>query len=44
MSLSAAAVRALRRLGYTTTAANGTHYWMLKDKTIGQIRREKEQG
>ena len=43
MSLSAAAVRALRNLGYTTSAASGPHYWLLKGKTIGQIRREKEQ-
>jgi hypothetical protein len=42
MSLSAAAVLALRKLRYTTRAASGPHYWMFKNKTIGQIRREKE--
>ena len=43
MSQSLAAVQALRKLGYTTRSIAGTHYWLFKGKTIGQIRREKDQ-
>jgi len=43
MSLSEAAVEALGKLDYKTRSAAGTHYWMFKGKTIGQIRKEKDQ-
>ncbi len=42
LSLSAAAVKALRKLHYKTLAAAGTKYWMLDGKSVGQIREEKE--
>jgi len=42
LSLSAAALKVLRKLGYKAHDVAGTKYWMLDGKTVGQIRREKE--
>lgn len=42
MSLSASALAALRKLGYTSTAASGSDYWMYEGKTLDEIRIAKE--
>ena len=42
MSLSAAALAALRKLGYKTPAASGSDYWMYDGKTLDEIRIAKE--
>jgi T5orf172 domain len=38
MSLSASALDALHKLGYTSTAASGSDYWMYEGKTLDEIR------
>lgn len=45
MSLSAAALKALQQLGYKTTAASGSDYWMFDGETLDErrIRMEAEQ-
>lgn len=43
MSSSAAAVSALQSIGYHSTSVSGPDYWMFGNKTISDIRREKEQ-
>jgi T5orf172 domain len=42
MSLSAAALAALNKLGYKTQAASGSDYWMYDGKTLDEIRVAKE--
>ena len=42
MSLSAAALKALNRMGYTTTSASGSEYWMFDGETIDERRRRLE--
>jgi hypothetical protein len=42
MSLSAAALSALHKLGYTTPAVSGSDYWMYEGKTLDEIRTAKE--
>lgn len=42
MSLSAAALAALRKLGYKTPAASGSDYWMYEGNTLDEIRIAKE--
>lgn len=42
MSLSASALTALHKLGYTSTAASGSDYWMYEGKTLDEIRIAKE--
>lgn len=42
MSLSAAALAALRKLGYKTPAASGSDYWMFDGNTLDEIRIAKE--
>ena len=42
MSLSAAALEALHRLGYTLSAASGSDYWMHDGDTLAEIRLRKE--
>jgi len=42
MSLSASALAALHKLGYTSTAASGSDYWMYEGKTLDEIRIAKE--
>jgi len=41
-SLSKSALAALHKLGYTSSAANGSTYWMYENKTLDEIRNEKE--
>lgn len=41
LSLSAAAVEALRKLGYKTPAASGTAYWMYNGETLGRLRHKR---
>ncbi len=41
MSLSKAALTALHKLGYKTSAASGSDYWMYGDKTLDEIRTSK---
>jgi hypothetical protein len=43
MSLSASALAALHKLGYTSTAASGSDYWMYEGKTLDEIRVAKEE-
>lgn len=42
MSLSASALEALRKLGYTSPAVSGSDYWMYEGKTLDEIRVAKE--
>jgi hypothetical protein len=42
MSLSASALAALHKLGYTSGAASGSDYWMYDGKTLDEIRIAKE--
>jgi hypothetical protein len=42
MSLSASALAALHKLGYTSPAASGSDYWMYEGKTLDEIRVAKE--
>jgi len=42
MSLSASALSALHKLGYTSSAASGSDYWMFEGKTLDEIRIAKE--
>lgn len=42
MSLSAAALRALHTLGYKTTAASGSDYWMFDGELLDERRRRLE--
>jgi hypothetical protein len=42
MSLSAAAVLALHKLGYQTPAASGSDYWMIDGDTLDEIRIKTE--
>lgn len=42
MSLSASALAALHKLGYTSGAASGSDYWMYEGKTLDEIRIAKE--
>lgn len=42
MSLSASALAALRKLGYTSEAVSGSDYWMYDGKTLDEIRTTKE--
>ncbi len=42
MSLSAAALAALHKLGYTTPAASGSDYWMHDGDTLDEIRIKME--
>lgn len=42
MSLSAAALLALRKLGYKTPSASGSDYWMYDGQTLDEIRLAKE--
>jgi hypothetical protein len=42
MSLSASALDALHKLGYKSTAASGSDYWMYEGKTLDEIRIAKE--
>ena len=42
MSLSASALSALHKLGYTTPTASGSDYWMYEGKTLVEIRVAKE--
>lgn len=42
MSLSASALAALHKLGYTSTTASGSAYWMFDGKTLDEIRIAKE--
>lgn len=42
MSLSAAALAALHKLGYKSPAASGSDYWMYDGKTLDEIRVAKE--
>jgi hypothetical protein len=42
MSLSASALSALHKLGYTTPTASGSDYWMSDGKTLDEIRVAKE--
>ena len=42
MSLSAAALAALNKLGYRRQAASGSDYWMYDGKTLDEIRIAKE--
>lgn len=42
MSLSASALAALHKLGYTSGAASGSDYWMYEGKTLDEIRVAKE--
>lgn len=42
MSLSGAALMSLHKLGYKTTAASGSDYWMLGGDTLDEIRIKKE--
>ena len=42
MSLSGAALAALRKLGYKTPAASGSDYWMYDGKTLDEIRTARE--
>ena len=41
-SLSASALAALHKLGYTSGAASGSDYWMYEGKTLDEIRTAKE--
>lgn len=43
MSLSAAALMALQKLGYKTSAASGSDYWMVNGETLDTIRIKKEE-
>jgi hypothetical protein len=44
LSTSAAALEALKKVaGFTATSVSGSDYWMFNDKTIWDIRMEKEQ-
>jgi hypothetical protein len=44
MSTSAAALKALKKVaGFIATSVSGSDYWMFNDKTIWDIRMEKEQ-
>jgi hypothetical protein len=43
MNISPAALKALQKLGYKSTAANGSTYWMYEGKTLDEIRREVEE-
>lgn len=42
LSLSAAALKALHSLGYTTPAANGAGYWMFEGDLLDERRRKME--
>ena len=42
MSLSASALAALHKLGYTSSAASGSDYWTYDGKTLDEIRVAKE--
>lgn len=42
MSLSAAALKALHRLGYKTTAASGSEHWMFDGELLDERRRRLE--
>jgi hypothetical protein len=42
MSLSASALAALHKLGYTSEAVSGSDYWMYEGKTLDEIRVSKE--
>ncbi|MGB8772084.1 MAG: GIY-YIG nuclease family protein [Candidatus Korobacteraceae bacterium] len=42
ISLSAAALAALHKLGYKTPSASGSDYWMYDGKTLDEIRIAKE--
>jgi hypothetical protein len=42
MSLSAAALLALHKLGYQTPAASGSDYWMIDGDTLDEIRIKSE--
>lgn len=42
MSLSASALAALHKLGYTWGAVSGSDYWMYEGKTLDEIRTAKE--
>jgi len=42
MRLSASALAALHKLGYTSPAASGSDYWMYEGKTLDEIRVAKE--
>lgn len=43
MSLSQAAVQALQSLGYKTSSASGSWYWMFDGKILDDLRREYEE-
>jgi len=43
MSLSAAAVKVLHQMGYTTPAASGTWYWMFDGELLDERRRRIEE-
>ncbi|OHV00378.1 hypothetical protein BLA34_12325 [Ralstonia solanacearum] len=43
MSLSAAALKALRRMGYKTPAASGSGYWMFDGELLDERRRRLEE-
>lgn len=43
MSLSASALEVAKRHGYNVTALSGPQYWMLDDKSLDELRREKEE-
>ncbi len=42
MSLSAAALKALHSLGYTTISASGPGYWMFEGELLDERRRRME--
>lgn len=42
LSLSAAALRALHKLGYNTPAASGSEYWMIDGELLDERRRRLE--
>jgi hypothetical protein len=42
MSLSAAALTALHKLGYKSPAASGSDYWMYDGKTLDEVRMDRE--
>jgi hypothetical protein len=42
MSLSAAALTALHKLGYKSPAASGSDYWTYDGKTLDEVRMARE--
>ena len=42
MSLSASALKALNKIGYTWTSVRGSDYWMYEDETLTTRRLELE--